>query len=119
MRSEKSDAAYLQDMVESASAVVRYIAGKTRADFDADPILRDAIERRVEIIGEAARGISQPFQDHHPEIPWRNIRGTRHILAHEYGRVNPDVMWKIATTHIPEMLEQLQKLLPPLPEEPT
>jgi uncharacterized protein with HEPN domain len=115
MRAEKNDPALLQDMLDSADAVVRYVTSKTRADYDHDPMLRDAVERRVEIVGEAARGITKAFQDAHPEIPWRKIMGTRHILAHDYGDVDQDIMWRIATQHIPETAAILRTLLPPPP----
>ena len=115
MRAEKGDAAYLQDMLDAGEAVVRYVSGKSRVDYDGNDMLRDAVERRVEIIGEAARGISQTLQDAHPEIPWRKIMGTRHILAHEYGEVDQDIMWRIATEHVPEALVQIRKLIPPHP----
>jgi uncharacterized protein with HEPN domain len=76
-------------------------------------LLRDAVERKVEIFGEAARRISRATQKAHPEIPWRKIMATRHILAHEYGDVNLNVMWRIATQHIPEALVRLRQILPP------
>jgi len=116
MQAEKGDAAYLQDRLGASEAVVRYVSGKSRVDYDSDEMLRDAVERRVEIIGEAARGVSKSFQEAHPEIPWRKIIGTRHILAHEYGEVDQDILWRIATGHIPEVLVQLRKLVPPPPE---
>lgn len=115
MPAKQSDAAYLQDMLDAGEAVVRYISGKSRADFDANDMLRDAVERRVEIFGEAARGLSQALQEAHPEIPWRKMKGTRHILAHEYGAVDQDIMWRIATVHVPEALVHIRKLLPPPP----
>jgi uncharacterized protein with HEPN domain len=117
MRAEKSDAAYLQDMLDAGEAVMRYVSGKTREDFDGNDILRDAVERRVEIFGEAARGVSQPFQNAHPEISWRKIKGTRHILAHDYGEVDQDIMWRIATAHVPETLVYLRKLVPAPPQD--
>ena len=115
MQAHKSDAAYLQDMLDSGGAVVRYVSGKSRADYDAQEMLRDAVERRVEVFGEAARGISQTLRDAHPEIPWRKIMGTRHILAHEYGEVDQDIMWRIATEHVPEALIHIRRLVPPPP----
>jgi uncharacterized protein with HEPN domain len=105
-------------MLQAADAVVRYLRGKSEEDFLGDEILRDAVERRTEIIGEAARGISAAFQAAHPQIPWRKITATRHVLAHDYDRVNPKILWTIATGYVPALLEQLRLLVPPPPPDP-
>ena len=64
---------------------------------------------------EAARGIGKEFQQAHPEIPWRGIISQRHFLAHEYGEVRQEKLWRVATLRISELIEQLEKLVPPLP----
>jgi uncharacterized protein with HEPN domain len=79
-------------------------------------ILRRAVERSLEIIGEAARGVSDRFKAEHPEIPWRAITAQRHILAHEYGEIDDERIWRVAITHIPELVRQLQPLVPPPPK---
>ena len=115
---KKDDAAFLLDMLQSARVIARYVHGRVRGDIDADDMLRDALERRIEIIGEAARGLSDALRDSHPEIPWKKITATRHILAHDYYDVDRDILWRIATIHVPEMVGQLTPLLPPLPPDP-
>jgi uncharacterized protein with HEPN domain len=81
-------------------------------------LLRHAVERNIEIIGEAARRVSPRFRDAHPEIPWRPIMATRHILAHEYDEVDNTIVWRIATQHIPPLLTHLKNLIPPPPPDP-
>ena len=105
-------------MLTAAEAVARYSAGKARGDLDRDEILRDAIERRLEIIGEAARGVSDSFQNAHPEIAWTKIMATRHILAHDYDAVNYDILWRFITVHVPELVCLLKPLIPPIPPDP-
>ncbi len=73
------------------------------------------MEREVEIIGEAARHVSKPFQDAHPRIPWRKIIVQRHVLAHEYGEIRQDLMWALASAHIPQLIDMLTPLVPPPP----
>jgi hypothetical protein len=53
------------------------------------------------IIGEAARKVSMAFQEEHPEIPWRPIMEQRHVLAHEYGEIQQDRVWRVAATRVP------------------
>jgi len=80
-------------------------------------MLRGAVERHLEIIGEAAKWVSKAFQKVHPEIPWHRIIAQRHVLAHEYGEIKLELIWKVATLHISELIGNLEPLVPPPPEE--
>jgi uncharacterized protein with HEPN domain len=113
-----NDAAYLLDMLEAARAVVRFLADKSLEQYQQDELLRSAVERKVEIIGEAARRLSAAFTDSHPAVPWRQIMGTRHVLAHDYDTVDHTIVWRIATVYVPALISQIQGLLPPPPPDP-
>ena len=115
MPHERDDASLLWDMLDAARKVRQFVAGKTFHDYSRDEVLQAAVERKLEIIGEAARSVSQPFQQEHPEVPWRGIISQRHFLAHEYGEVRQEKLWRVAMVRIPELIEQLEKLIPPLP----
>lgn len=117
MPRDRSDAAAMYDMLRAAETVMRFVEGKTREDLPGDDLLRHAIERVIEIIGEAARRMSPGFREEHPEIPWRAIMATRHILAHDYDEVDHDIVWRIVTDHVPVLIEQLRVLLPPPPSD--
>ena len=78
------DSAWLLDMLTAARAVRSFVAGKSYVKYEADLLLRSAVERQVEIIGEAARGISESFKRAHGEIAWRPMMAQRHRLVHEY-----------------------------------
>jgi uncharacterized protein with HEPN domain len=117
MPREREDASLLWDMLEAARKIRQFIAGKTFHDYSRDEVLQAAVERKIEIIGEAARGISQQLQQEHPEVPWRGIISQRHFLAHEYGEVRQEKLWRVATLRVPELIEQLEKLVPPLPSQ--
>jgi len=112
------DAAYLLDMLEAARAVGRFIASKNQSDYQADELLRSAVERKVEVIGEAARRLSRAFTDGNPTVPWRQIMGTRHVLAHDYDTVDHFIVWRIATVYVPQLITQIEPLLPPPPADP-
>ena len=116
------DAARLWDMLSAAREVELFARGRTYADFLSDLMLRRSIERSIEIIGEAARNISPSFQSAHPEIPWNPIIVQRHRLAHEYAQIREELIWKVATIHVPALIALLEPLLPPPPrthiEEP-
>jgi uncharacterized protein with HEPN domain len=113
------DAAWLLDMLNAAQAVTSFVVGRTFEQYAADLMFRSAVERQIEIIGEAARGLSEAFQSAHPEIPWRPIMAQRHRLAHEYGEIDDQLIWRVATVHVPDLIRQIAPLIPPPPPEPS
>ncbi|MFM7427303.1 MAG: DUF86 domain-containing protein [Elainella sp.] len=72
-----------------------------------------AVERQFEIVGEAARRISQEFRQAYPEIDWQRIVGLRNVVAHRYGEVDQDVIWAIIQSELTPLRTQLEILLPP------
>lgn len=117
MPRRQQDPALVLDMMDSARAIVEMVSGMAYTDYAGDRRTRRAIEREVEIIGEAARKVSQAFQNAHPEVPWRKIVAQRHKLAHEYGEIEDEILWRVATVHIPELIDLLAPLLPSVPPE--
>ncbi len=112
MPPSEEDAAYLWDMLEASRSVIRFVTGQTRERYLTDDLLQAAVERKIEIIGEAARKIPDSFQQSHPEVPWSKIMGQRHVLAHDYGRIEHDRIWSVVTEHLPALVAQLESLLP-------
>jgi len=116
MKSDRTDAGWLWDMLQSARAVEQFIRDKSLPEYETDLMLRSAVERPIVIIGEAARHVSQAFQDAHTEIPWRPIMAQRHVLAHDYGEFKHELVWRVATVHVPELTRLLEPLVPNPPE---
>ena len=73
------------------------------------------MKREVEIIGEAARNVSDALKQSSPHIPWRKIIAQRHIIAHEYAEIQDEILWKVATVHVPELIPLLEPLVQPPP----
>ena len=111
---EDRDAAYLWDMLQAANEVVEMIGDHDLDSFLRNRILQRAIERCVEIIGEVARRVSDPGRAATPEIPWREIIGQRNILAHEYGQIDHELLYKTAVDDTPRLIDCLKALLPPI-----
>jgi len=86
MQPDKEDMARLWDMLDAAQAAVQFTCERQFDDFLEDRMVRNAVERNLEIIGEAAKCVSPALRDAHPEIPWRAIIALRNVLAHEYGK---------------------------------
>ena len=115
MQPDERDAGFLSDMLRYARSVLRSVEGLAFADYVGDDNLRWSVERRIEIIGEAANRTSQAFRQAHPEIPWSKIIGQRNVLAHEYGEIEDSLVWNVATISIPELIDQLVAILPDEP----
>ncbi len=115
MPREKGDAAYLWDMLDAARAALDATKDTDFPEYVRNRTLQLATERAIEIIGEAARSVSEPFRESHPEIPWRKIVAQRHVIAHHYGAIQHDRLWRVVTVHIPELIAQLEPLVPPPP----
>ena len=112
MKPGERDEANLHDMLEAALEA-RELVAEIQADaFLRDPVRKRALERVLELIGEAARRITPGFQAAHPEIPWRRIVGQRNILAHEYGRVDPKLLYRTAREDMPSLIAALERILP-------
>jgi uncharacterized protein with HEPN domain len=115
MQPEERDAAYLWDMLDAARTIVEFAHGLGLHDYLSDKKLQLAVERELEIIGEAARRISDIFKTAHPAVPWSRIIGQRNVLAHDYGDIKQDRIFVVASVHIPELIGLLEPLLPPVP----
>jgi uncharacterized protein with HEPN domain len=113
---DRDDESLLWDMLDAARKIRQFVASKSFAEYSRDELLQAGVERKLEIIGEAARLVSDEFQMGHPEIPWHGIVSQRHFLAHEYAEVRHEKLWRVATVHIPELIALLEPLVPPPPE---
>lgn len=113
MQPEERDLAYLWDMRAAAREVAAFVEGVPFARYQADVMRRRAVERQLEVLGEAARRVSTTFQAAHPDVPWRAIIGLRNVLAHDYGEIVDERVYRVATDRIPELLAQMSALLPP------
>ena len=115
MRPEGRDTGYLWDMLDAARAIESFVQGLEFASYADDRKAQMAVERALEIIGEAARRLSDTFKAAHPEIRWRSLIGQRNILAHEYGEILVERVWRVAIENVPELYKILDTLIPPLP----
>ncbi|MGA2616624.1 MAG: DUF86 domain-containing protein [Thermoguttaceae bacterium] len=118
MPRDDADHAFLWDMIEAARSIEMLVSGISFEQFRADRRTYRAVERELEILGEAAKKVSQPFRAAHPEIPWNSIIGQRNILAHEYGNIRYDLLWETVVQSLPTLIGQLNNLMPAPPPDP-
>ena len=108
MLPDQRDSAYLWDMLDAAGMIEQLSSGLDFSEYSKDRRTQLAVERSLEIIGEAAGRISASFQNSHPEIPWRQIIGQRNVLIHEYGEIKQERIWKVVRENIPQLIELLK-----------
>lgn len=109
--SKWSDKDYLLDIYNSIGRILAYTAGFEYAQLFADTKTQDAVIRNLEIIGEAAKGISIQLQTQHPEVPWRGMAATRDRLIHGYFGVNLEIVWDIVVQELPRLQIQIHQIL--------
>lgn len=102
----------IRHMIEAAQTAQQFMAGRQRADLDADTMLLFAVLQAIQIVGEAATHISQETRSATPAVPWPRIIGMRNRLVHAYADINREVVWKTVTAEIPAVLPLLTALLP-------
>ncbi|MEO7994594.1 MAG: HepT-like ribonuclease domain-containing protein, partial [bacterium] len=78
----------LVQMAESLDAIAEYTSGVVELAFVGDRILRDAVARRLEIVGEAVARLPEGYLMSHPEVPWRRVKNLRNHLSHKYDDVD-------------------------------
>lgn len=108
---ERDDTVYLEDILESIILIDKFIGKKTEKQFIADLLLRDAVTRRFEIIGEAASKISPTLKKQTSQIEWDMMKGMRNKLIHEYFGVSPATLYNTVKIDLPIVKQQIKKLL--------
>ena len=86
------DNAYLADILKAAESIERFVCGVGKDAFLANEEKYEAVNRKFEIIGEAARHLSPEGKSQFPEIPWKQISAMRNILIHDYGEVDLEIV---------------------------
>jgi uncharacterized protein with HEPN domain len=105
------DAVRVRHMLDAADAAGRFIAGRQRADLDADQMLLFAVVRAIEILGEAAGKVSEETRLLIDTVPWSHIVGMRNRLIHGYFDVDAEIVWKTVSEELPALASQLRLAL--------
>ena len=106
----RDDNERLQDIIEAIEQLEKY-AQQGKTVFKQQELIQIWLIYHLQIIGEAARVISQEFKTRYPEIPWRDVSDLRNLIIHEYFRVNLDIIWDIVQNDIPALKQQIKAIL--------
>ena len=100
----------IEDILESCLKIDEYTKGVNENDFYENTQMQDAVLRRLEVMGEAAKNIPQEMRDKYPQIPWKNIAGMRDVLIHAYFGVNIKRVWKVVKVDIPTVKDNILRV---------
>lgn len=103
------DIGYLMDMLDSAKLAMGYVEGIDKASFVTDVRTQDAVVRRLEIIGEASRRLSEQGRASLPELPWSAMVSMRNLMIHEYDGVDYILVWETVKNDLPPLIRLLEK----------
>lgn len=106
----KDDRLYLEHIKEAIDRIEQYTA-QGRDNFMTSIIVQDAVIRNFEIIGEAAKQISQQTRQKAPDVPWRQVAGFRDVLIHGYMGIELQEIWNVITDHLPNLKKAVTNLL--------
>ena len=106
----ENDLSFLIDIVDCIIDINEFTNGIQFYEFEKDKMRKLAVERQLEIIGQAANKITKETQDDLENIPWMNIIGLRNKLAHDYGEILAERIWAIAINSIQDLLKELEKI---------
>lgn len=118
MPATNRDAASIWDMVQAIHLVQEFTSNLTYDTYLDSVLTQSAVERQLEILGEAARRLSDEFRQAHPEIEWHRIIGLRNILIHRYDEIRQQTIWAVVDSQLEPLLTQLKSLLPTPPDYP-
>ncbi len=106
----KDDRVYLAHIRDALDRVAAYTTGGRDAFFS-DPRTQDAVVRNLEIVGEAAKRLSEASRARAPDIPWKVVAGMRDKLIHEYFGVNLEIVWQVVESQAPGLRHRVEELL--------
>jgi uncharacterized protein with HEPN domain len=101
----------IQDILKAIEKIERYVKNMSLAKFKQNELVIDAVVRNFEVIGEASKNIPLSIQRSYPDIPWKEIKGMRDVLIHEYFGVDINILWHATKKNLPVLQRQLKSLL--------
>lgn len=101
---------YLADILEAIERIQDYARGLSYEAFARDAKTLDAVLHNLEIIGEAAKRVPDPWKERAPKVEWRKIAGMRDLIAHAYFSIDPEIVWDVVTSKLPTLAAEVKRL---------
>jgi uncharacterized protein with HEPN domain len=111
MKRQTDDKARLLHILQAINYVDEFLSTRQKESLYDEPMFRFAVERQLEIIGEAANYLSDSLEESSPEIEWRKIVAFRNFVTHEYFGVDLELLWDVATRKLPPLKLTVERLI--------
>lgn len=111
------DFTFLWHIQRACRQMQSHLEGISYEDFQSSSLIQNAVYWNINVIGEAVGNLSDDFKQTHQEIPFQEARAARNRIVHGYDSIKNDIIWKIATLHIPQILDQITALIPDPPTD--
>jgi uncharacterized protein with HEPN domain len=105
------DREYLAHIEAAAREIKTHTAGMSQEAYEADTKTQRAVERNLQIVGDAVRKLSPQLKQAHPDIPWDDVYAARNVVVHFYFGVNQKVLWDIVQQDLGPLITKVQSLL--------
>jgi uncharacterized protein with HEPN domain len=113
----KDDSVYLHHIIDAFMQIEYYIDGVSHEEFLSNKLLQDGVIRQLEVMGEAARNLSDDLRNEYPQVPWRQMIGLRNRMIHAYFNVNLQIIWEIVQGDLPDLKRETESILDSIRKE--
>jgi uncharacterized protein with HEPN domain len=113
----KDDSVYLHHIIDAFMQIEYYIDGVSHEEFLSNKLLQDGVIRQLEVMGEAARNLSDDLRNEYPQVPWRQMIGLRNRMIHAYFNVNLQIIWEIVRGDLPDLKRETESILDSIRKE--
>ena len=107
----KHDSIYLEHIIDETAFIIKESRELSFEDLIKNEILKRAMIRSLEIVGESVKNISKELKDKYPDIEWKKIAGIRDKLIHDYFGVDWNIVWDVINIQIPDLNVKINKML--------
>jgi uncharacterized protein with HEPN domain len=108
---KQRDLVSLHDIISAFELIASFLHGVEREAFDHSALIQSGVVRQIEIIGEAAKRLSDELRLQYTDIPWKQMAGMRDVLIHAYDSIDPDEVWNVATRDLPDICAKIGTMI--------
>ena len=111
MRAKSRDNGRLEQIIEAIDNVFEFVEGVTFDEYRSNKMMRFAVVKNLEIVGEATYMLSKEFKAQHSEIDWQDIIAMRHLLVHGYYHISDEEIWIMISDDLPQLKERINQII--------